>query len=130
MIIRSGTDGCPEWCIALHLGDDETLHYGASREVSIISRRPDAPQSATMQLVPAARTPDERRFAFAVDTLVVVQHQETHERIPWIALLLSDGPLLDLTTDSARRLGVSLLERGAPGEPSESGAPGESGFAG
>lgn len=94
---RPGTQRCPEWCIALHLDADETLHYSASREVSVISRVP-APASR-------GRTP----HAFAVETLVLVQHQESDEHVPWLALLLRNGPLLDITVDSARRLGAGLL---------------------
>lgn len=98
MTNRSGTRNCPEWCIALHLDADETLHYSVSREVSVVSRAE----------APASRGTDQH--AFAVDTLLLVQHQEAQERIPWLALLLRDGPLLDITVDSARRLGESLLE--------------------
>ncbi|MBS3178899.1 MULTISPECIES: DUF6907 domain-containing protein [unclassified Pseudoclavibacter] len=99
MITRSGTPLCPAWCIALHLDADKTLHYGASREVSVVTRAPASHR--------------ERQQAFAIDTLVLVQHQERHERVPWLAILLRDGPVLDLTVDSARRLGANLTEASA-----------------
>ncbi len=102
MSTTSGTQRCPEWCVAVHLDADETLHYSLSREVSVVSRRP------------ARESPDERQHAFAVDQLVLVQHQEANERVPWLALLLHDGPVLDITVDSARRLATSLLESCGP----------------
>lgn len=106
MITRSGPPTCPRWCIALHFDDDDTLHYGASREVSVVARAPTAsPVSATD---PGGTA----RHADAVETLFLVQHQEGHDQLPWLTLLLRDGPLLDITVDSARRLGASLLESG------------------
>ena len=100
MTHTTGTNTCPNWCIALHL-DGDTLHHGASIELAVL-RRP---------------SPGERLFRPELSatpmTLELVAHQETGEPAPWIAVLHEGAAVLDLTTLSAEHLAAALRDLAA-----------------